>query len=197
MTKCGKGQTRVKIRETAYVLGLMILNAFLLSSCYEFENFKEKMNLTKEQAEKAKPIIEKYLDEQNKIFDEVKAAQPSRGSSEGAQSTGNSSASGTNQPNRDELRAAMEKKRADAEKKFADNDAAATHELETFLTPEQMEAFKKAAEDYRKEQLREIMQPNHGGHGGGGRHKGGGGGGGGMGFGGNGSMGSGGGMGNY
>jgi hypothetical protein len=144
----------------------ILIVAIMLASCYDLERFGDRMRLSKDQFEKAKPILNEYLQRQDKIIEELQALRPKFKSRHKNNAIEGQSGEMVLTPAAWSDQAAPLK---EAKQKFEENDNAAVQQLQAFLSPEQIQTFKTYAEDYRKDQLRQAR--GGGGHGGG--HRGG------------------------
>jgi hypothetical protein len=114
-----------------------------ISSCNDPQRYMEKLNLSKEQTEKVKPIIDEYLSKQDEIFKLIV-----------------SDALADNQTIDSETIAKdNERKMLLYNAKFEVNDDHAAEKLSSVLTEEQIELFRKAAVEIRQEQIKEKTKP--------------------------------------
>jgi hypothetical protein len=121
-----------------------------------FQTYKDAMKLSDAEAAKARPIIEKYLAQQDKLFAELKAL-PAPSPRPDAQGQDNNGGQGGNRGNGPADRTRRNGPRQALLQKFADNHQAAVAQLKTFLAPDQIEAFQKTAAAGRQATMRELM----------------------------------------
>jgi hypothetical protein len=144
----------MKIRKGT-VLVACLLGILALSGCNDFQEFREKLNLTDEEAQKAKPIIETYLKQQNAIMEEVKNQRPPNGGN-GPMGGPPPQQSGRNNASQDRPNDGQ-RGMSEIEKKFNDNDQWAIDQLKAFLSPEQVQHFKEIAIAYRQKKMQQMM----------------------------------------
>jgi hypothetical protein len=156
-------------------VGLALLSAMTLAGCDEMAKFKERLKLTEAQAVQAQPMVEAYLQRQDKIFDEMQSEMSSShhggpggmsGSGPGNES-GFSGARPTTGSDTGGMKNQMDAKHKETEEKFRANDNATVKELAAFLSAEQLAEFPKIAEEIRQAKQKEMMQSGPGGGSGG------------------------------
>jgi hypothetical protein len=150
-------------------LAASVLFALVFTAAADAETFqvyKDAMKLTDSDAAKAKPVIEKYLAQQDKLFKEWQALPAPSPRPDGPRPDnnggGNNGNGGDRTPRNGPRQALFQK--------FSDNQQAAVSQLQTFLTPDQVDMFKKTAADGRQAKMRELMG-NRGGRPNGGRNR--------------------------
>ena len=141
------------------------------SGCSDAQKYLEKMDLSRDQISKVRPIIEDYLKKQDKIFELLKSEEPANNPDRfpGQGGMGKPSQSGS-RPDESEMKKEMDKQRILINAKFEVNDDSAAEKLKSILTDEQIEQFKQIALELRREKMKEIIEshkPPQGGPGGG------------------------------
>jgi len=135
------------------VLFLTAISAIALLGCNEIDKFKSRMKITDKQVNTVQPILEEYLQKQDKLFDEIKSEMASRGPGGPGRGPGGGGEYGR----------PMADKRKEIDRKFEANDAWAMKELTPLVTGEQLAEFPSIAEEIRSEKKKEMMKSGPGG----------------------------------
>jgi hypothetical protein len=149
-------------------MGLAAMGILALGGCNEMAKFKDRLKLSDAQVVRAQPIVEAYLENQDKIFSDMQTEMSSQrpGEPGGPGGEGLSGMGGFHsgaRPDVSEMKTKLNAMRKENEKKFQANDAAAAKELSAFLSADQMAEFPKIAEEIRQAKQKEMMSSGPGG----------------------------------
>ena len=132
-----------KILRNLMVLSLSFLCLAAVSSCNDPQKYMEKLNLSKEQTEKMKPILDEYFSKQDQIFNLIV-----------------SDANADNQTiDRETIAKDNERKMLLYNAKFEVNDDHAAEKMSAFLTEDQIAQFRTNAVTIRLEQIKDKTNP--------------------------------------
>ncbi len=147
-------------------LGMLVLVAGMVTGCKDVERFTERMKLTEAQALEVKPLLEQYLEDQEKLFTSMRPKMPQGGQGGipggGMSMEGGRPGAGGPGSGRTPSMANFKAKREEMEKRFADNDQSAAFELGKILEPAPIAEFRIFAKEYRMEKMKDMMSQSSG-----------------------------------
>lgn len=145
---------------TAMITALgLVTGILLLAGCNDAQKMIEKLNLSSEQAKKARPILEDYVKNVDRVIADLEKQRPGMGGRppQGGPPQGGGNFSGQNRPDPSQMKAEMSARKQEIENRFLILDARAAADLQDILSEAQIEYFKQLAVEYREEKMKSSM----------------------------------------